>query len=407
MLLSLVLSLSILSFVYISEMKRERDKQIDRSFELTGQGIARVGNALNNALSRDFDSFINADPTPGAPLTIKFKSGAVDKTVTLGHWDTPTVAELAQLEVGLPPNFSGSAPGGGAFRIIVSKSPVGCVGSNCNIEGLAYVTVPALVGGKIDQARAGIALRAIGVDGATTTVALPGVLQGYRGGWSTPSPVNAAGILAMRAGYGASAWSPFFRIDGTKQMAADANIGGHALVNASELFTTLKAVGDPCTDVGAVAGGTVNGKGAAFVCRDSTWQLAGGKTANLGDPCSPEGSLATAISTDETLVCKNGQYIKLINMLARNIEVSRTLVKDGDVVTKPTCAAGGTPDYTFNLNNFSVDVTTAPPKQAVYITTANAGAAWNVILRLRADNGTETTGNTYSLTAIMHLECKY
>jgi hypothetical protein len=284
---------------------------------------------------------------------------------------------------------------------------VGCVGSDCNIEGLAYSTAPALVGGKLDQARAGIALRAIGIDGAITTLQSPAVLQGFRGGWSTPSPLNVAGIMAVRAGYGASAWSPFFRIDGTKQMAADANMGGHAVVNASELFTNLKAVGDACTDVGAIASGTVNGKGAAFVCRDSTWQLAGGKTASLGDPCSPEGSLATAISTDETLVCKNGHYIKLLNMLARNVEVGRALVKDGDSVVKPVCANGGMPDYTFNLNNFSVDVTTAPPKQAVYITTANAGTAWTVVLRLRADDGTETTGNTYALSAIMHLECQY
>lgn len=122
---------------------------------------------------------------------------------------------------------------------------------------------------------------------------------------------------------------------------------------------------------------------------------------------TPEGGIATSLITDEQLVCKNGRYVKLVNLIAKNIEVGRLNVVDGQSVTKPICDVGGLPDYSLIMNKLSVDVTVLPPFQSQYLTTVDNGGSWNVVLKLRSDTGSEVSGNSYSLSAVMKLECKY
>lgn len=411
-LIQVALALALFSAAVTYEMYRQYQLRLDRESEVVGQGIGKLRNVLEFALVRDADKYMSAADGSGVNITIN-KGTPSESIVGIANWNSPSIAEIANLNVGLAPGFNAKAPNGGNYRISFTKSPAGCAPANCNLEGLVWVDKAIMgEGNASDSARAGIALRAIGIDGARSTVTTPGTFTGWRGGWSVPNPTGVPGIIAGRFGYGSSSWAAFFRLDGSRALSGDADFGGNSLKNAKQLLTVAKTVGDACSDLGALAGGVVAGKGTAMVCKDNTWQPAGGKTAIAGSGCAPEGTIATSQSSDESLVCKKGndgvlRYVRLVNLIAKNVEVSRLNVVDGQVVIKPICDAGGVPDYSFNMNRTTVDVSVSPPKQAQYVTTVDNGASWSVVLRLRADNGAEASGNAYSLSALMHLECKY
>lgn len=56
----------------------------------------------------------------------------------------------------------------------------------------------------------------------------------------------------------------------------------------------------------------------------------------------------------------------MLNLLARNVEVSRQLVYDGTVVNKSACDTGGQNDYSFHLNRVTLDQRMSPshPEQS-------------------------------------------
>jgi hypothetical protein len=59
------------------------------------------------------------------------------------------------------------------------------------------------------------------------------------------------------------------------------------------------------------------------------------------------------------------------------------------------------------MNQTAVDVAVIPPLQAQYVSVDDLGASWRVKLRLKDRNTTEVSGNTYNITAVMHIECYY
>jgi hypothetical protein len=133
-----------------------------------------------------------------------------------------------------------------------------------------------------------------------------------------------------------------------------------------------------------------------------------GVRAVAGSPCSPDGITATSTATGELLVCKNGKYVKLVSLLGKKVLISSTVVQDNTVVNMPVCDVGGTPDFSFDATQVTLDLTTAPPKQTMYWTAINASATtWAVKIRLKDNTGAEVSGNTVGLTNIMNLECKY
>lgn len=405
--LSVVLIISlIVSYLYfVAEVEKNRDGDAIN----LGQNMLTAANSVNSTLGEYYGNFVGA--TAGVQLQITPSNGL--PLVTIADPSKPTVTELKQLGF-FPSNFSTKATNGGNIVVQVNKVPAGCTAPSCNIEAVVCIDKPIVKANNpaiVDAARLGLAIKAIGSDGGGSTIENPNQIAGLGGSWSVPNnvvaPNNRAGVLCARAGYGSSAFAAFFRIDGTHSMRADANIGGNSLINTKQLVTSLKAVDDACTDPGAISGGIVNGIEIAMVCRANKWKPQGGNYANAGDTCSPDGITATSLTTNEQLICKNGRYIKLVNVIAKNIEVSRLNVTDGQTVTKPTCDVGGTPDYTLVLNRTAVDVTVAPPYQSQYITTTDNGASWGIVLRLRSDTGSETSGNNYSLSALMKLECKY
>jgi hypothetical protein len=411
-LLEMSLSLLIFSAVMMVRMRADFNDLMDLRAKNAAKVMLIVQNSVNDTLASYYDNFVNMPDGAGvAPLTIVIGSGPTQSNVVIADGYHPTIADLVSLGK-LPGNFSLKSPVGGNFKISVTKSPVGCVIPNCNLEAQIVIDSPFLINGKYDEKRMGLAIRTIGADGAGTRKESTSTIYGLNGQWSEPlsaSITPAAGILATRAGYSSAAWAPFFRIDGTRWMTQDGNFGGHALVNVKHVISTLKNIDDACdvTDNGALGSGVINGNGMAMVCRNGKWKPQTGLVGNVGGACAPDGSIATDSSTGEQLVCKGGKYIRLISLIAKNVEVSRTIVKDGDTVSKPVCDVGGIADYSFDMIQMSVDITKNPPYQGQYVSSADNGASWTVLLKLVTDTGTETSGNAYGVKALMHLECRY
>lgn len=235
-------------------------------------------------------------------------------------------------------------PHGGLWRLVIEPTPATCtIPGPCNLASSIWATSPLTK--LADPSR---------VDQVAINAALAAI--GSDGGFSedsTPSTVIGAGGWTRPNKNGAVA--------GTLM-----SIGGYG----SSTYVALVNVGDACTTVGSVATSTV---GQQLICR--------------GSP---------------------SKYVPTVNALpsyaARGAKV---LVKDGDVVAKPTCDVGGTSAYSFEVNQSAIDLTVVPPLQAQYAATDDQGTSWKVKIKLKDRNTTEVSGNTYNITAIMHIECYY
>lgn len=340
-------------------------------------------------------------------------TGPTAATVTVANGSAPTMAEMVALGI-LPPNFSPKALNGdGLYHVALTKSPTGCVTPDCNIEGLVWIDSPFRTNAFVDPKRVGLAMREIGPDSAATALETPLVLSGFGGKWATGNPVAPAvgGILGVRAGYSSEAWAAYLRLDGSRWMKGNLNVGAHSVVNANQFVSVQKNTGDVCTDSGALGSGTIGGKGVAMVCQNGTWQPTK-EMGNPGDACAPEGKTAASIADNEGLVCKLGKYVRLVSLIPKAIQRSSVIVSDGTSVIKPVCDVGGVPTFSFNVTEVSVDVTVAPPKQGMYVSATDTGAGWLVKLVLRDNIGNEVSGNGYganggNLSAIMNKECTY
>lgn len=403
--LAILLIMSIAIQAFSRQMEEARDLAVINQ----GKSVASIAANLNNTLGEFYGAWVGS--LPGVSMPITLSDGTI---VDIADPAKPTIAELTKLGY-FPKNFQSTAFNGGGYSILVNKVPENCVTPSCNLEAFVCLEKPIRKAGNvghIDFSRLGLAVKTMGPDAGGSMPEHPDVISGLGGKWVIPnnvsSPANQAGILCMRAGYGSSAWAAFFRIDGSRWMKADANMGGNSVVNAKQLVTILKAIDQPCDAPGAIAGGKdSSGSEVSMICRAGKWKVQTGNMGNPGDPCSPDGSRATSNATGEDLVCKKGRYVRLVNLIPQNIQVGRINVVDGQNVPKPSCDVGGLPDYLLTINKVAVDVTVAPPYQAQYVTTIDNGASWTVVLRVRTDTGSERSGNVYSLSAIMNLECKY
>lgn len=375
----------------------------------------------------------------------------------------PTVAELKAAGY-LMPSFAVKSPLGLSFKNVLT--PTNCPGANCNVSGYAVSTA-----GYVDATGSersdllGTAIAKVGIDGGLSFANTPAVLNFYGGGTVANPAGSVASTLAIRVGSGSgmtAALNQFYKLDGSRALTGTMNANNNNITGIKDLTSTGNsslnnlavtgnlniassvAPGAACAalDAGAVrknangtglaicsgsqwqvvgnalegvtAGGAcstpgqaaTNATGVFYLCNGSFWTLAQ-TTANAGEICAPAGKTAISVTTTEQLVCKNGVYLKLSNLIAKTVEISRQLVVDGQSVAKPTCDTSGTAAYSFNLTQTVVDVSVVPPRQAMYITATDVGPNWSVMIRVRDNSGGDFSANAYSISAVMKLECTY
>ena len=375
----------------------------------------------------------------------------------------PTIPELVTggyLEAGFPVR----SPLGFAFQNTLARTGTCPGGADCRVSGFATSTAPYRDGD--GQLRIDIltsAVTYIGLDAGMSLPESPALLTSV-GGATVANPAGAvAGTLAIRIGHGSGLLpllTQYYKLDGSKPLAGAMNANGNNIngvrdLEASRLVKSLNVevtgdvqfqasgvpgttctldgstrknangtglvicsggswqlvgnvvagIGDgqPCTAAGQLGSNTT---GAGFVCNGSYWSTVN-TTANANDICSTAGRTATSIATREQLVCRNGRYMKLSNLLSRQVEMMRILVKDGDTFAKPACETGGAASYSFYLTQTVVDVAVTPPRQAMYIAAVDDITKWTVKIKVKDNTGAEVTANNYSITAVMKLECAY
>ena len=375
----------------------------------------------------------------------------------------PTVAELKAAGY-LLQGFQLKSPLGLSFKNVLT--PTNCPGANCVVSGWAYSTTGYTdADGSQRTDLLGTAIAKIGIDGALSFSNTPATLNLYGGGTVANPAGSVASTLAIRIGNGSgitALLSQYYKLDGTNALQGTMNANNNDISNVKNLTatgnTSLKNVvvtgdlnlsttavpgaacaagdagvvrknangtglvvcsgtewnlvgnavtgisaGGACTTAGQVG---TNATGVAYFCNGSFWALTQ-INANAGDTCAPAGKTAISLATTEQLVCKNGQYLKLANLIAKTVEMSRQLVTDGLSVPKPTCDYGGTASYSFNLTQTVVDVSVVPPRQAMYITATDLGATWAAVIRVRDNAAGDFSANAYGITAVMKLECTY
>jgi len=376
----------------------------------------------------------------------------------------PQISELIAAN-DLPAGFATASPLNIAFKTVMTKTGTCPSGNDCLISGWAYSTQPyADVDGSVRTDVLTYAVGTIGTDAGMAFAATPNMLT-LQGGTSVANPAGSvAGTLGIRVGSGSGLLpllSQYYALDGSRALTGPMNANGNDInsvgnlqvtnnidtnninVNGAATFSGASgAPGAACTSNGAFTKAT-NGT-ALVVCSGNVWQLVGNAvsgvsdgqacsaagqlgtdatgisyvcngsywtsmnaTANAGDSCAPAGRMAAAINNREQLVCKNGSYVRLVNLIAKSVEVSRQLVTDGTIVSKPSCDVGGTPAYSFQLTQTVVDVSVTPPRQAMYTAAVDNGASWTVQIRLKDNGGNDYSANAYAISAVFKLECSY
>ena len=385
------------------------------SADAARMGFARVQGsnmAVLSAVGAKYSSEFFSQLQSGAAVT---KNGV---TLTAGNGAgqtyAPTIANLKALgylnaDFSEQSTYSNGSTAPGLYRFRLQRFPAGCelaAVTTCDIEGFVYPDQPITVRGSTDPDGPSIAalMEPLLGDGGFSLNVNPAVVTGVGGGWTTPNPIvgNPAGTVVARFGYGSSGLSNFVRMNDTRNpnLQGDLTVVGNTKSDA--FATDLKILNSACTVANAIA----SGAGSVMICTGGTWQSIGERAAP-GSACATAGKVVTSTVTQEQLFCKNSVYVKTNSLIPQNVLVSRSTVRDLDVVTKPICDAGGAADRSFTLTQISTDVSIAPPKQSMYASTVDLGGSWQVVIRLRDDLGGEQSGNVYNITAVLNVECKY
>ena len=243
-------------------------------------------------------------------------------------------------------NTSNSAINGAPYSISFRRTPVGCLPSQCNIEGAVVLegAIADPASGHSDATIIGAILTHIGVDAAVSLPHNSHHLSGYGPGgtWSMPNPVvgNPAGVVAVRVGTAASAYTPFVRIGDLRDPRLAGNLtalGNLSIGGSGSLQGELSVNGNITTPGEIAAEGRVSGAELKFStpvtvgasCEPATLAfLEGGGLAlcnttgtyqaliryeNQKTACPHEGLLALDSGSVKSLICYRGQWVNMVD----------------------------------------------------------------------------------------------
>lgn len=228
-LLEVLLAVTIAIFLgsqQLGQLKRETE---NKQAQIVGQQMRSVGNAFNAYLAQNYEAIVNMSsyPAPGTaehPGPVACDAGTRICTITS---DTLRRAGL------LPASFSGRNSFGSTYNYYIRVT-----GSSArwNVDGVVVTNDPYVVGGAVRHDMIGVAMTEAGADSGSTRT-LPNQINGYNGTWLETSypQVNQIGLLAFRAGYGASNNSAYLRIDGSLPMAGNLRMGNHDILEGRNI----------------------------------------------------------------------------------------------------------------------------------------------------------------------------
>lgn len=446
MLLELALVLAISTILLAGQLNKITAAVDEGNAVASAQYLQKLQGGINAYYQRNDRELKRGDPVTGFANPLQ-----------------PTIPEL--IAAGdLDASFPLRSPLDLVFRNVLNRTGSCPAGPDCKISGWSFSTAGYVdAEGRLRNDVLTSAVAYIGMDAGMSLPESPALMTRIGGG-TAPNPAGAiAGTLGVQTGDGTGLLpqlSQYYKLNGERALTGSMNVNNYDINSVGNLQVTgttttedlevqgearMLGTGTPgaaCTTPAAVRRNT-NGAGLV-VCFSNTWQLVGNVvpgiadgetcsdagmvgssatgvafmcngsywsslnvTANPGEACAPAGKTATAIGNREELVCKNGRFVRLANLLSKNVEVSRQLVSDGTTVPKPMCDVGGTAAYSFHLTQTIVDVAVTPPRQAMFVSATDTGPSWTVHVKLKDHTNAEFSANAYSITAVMKLECSY
>lgn len=169
-----------------------------------------------------FDNYITLQNDQAVTVNgVTLADGAAD-----GQTRRPTTANLQNMGY-LPNGFLANAVlNTGAYRFSITKSPGGCVGAACAIDGLLWIDQPVYARGSTepDGVSLGAMQMRIGGNSAASDLTNPAILQGTGGGFTLANPVagNPAGVIGVRVGFNAEVEAAYVRVGDNR----DPNLAG-------------------------------------------------------------------------------------------------------------------------------------------------------------------------------------
>jgi hypothetical protein len=328
--------------------------------QLQADAMLAIRGAAHKLVMQNYAAYQN-----GLPVTAN--------SVTLAHGTSsgqslrPTVANLRSMDLG-----ANAALDNGLYKnlntatydIQISKSPAGCTAASatCNVSGLVCLNQPMRsresAVGEVDGIGLGAYLNKMGGIGGSSMVGAPGTILGSDGTWSATNPIagTPAGIICARFGFGSTEGDylskgdprdPDFKggvtISGTIPgspysliVNGDANITGSLTIGGGGV------VGAACSPNLSMVWGDIAGVPTLMKCVGGVLTPADLAYSSANTACTPEGRIAQS-STGSFLICRDGRYRPMADMVGRVGFYDVQLYGQGQVVTTPVCDASTQP----------------------------------------------------------------
>ncbi len=192
--------------------------------------------------------------------------------------------------------------------------------------------------------------------------------RGTVGAWdgtNLRATVGSDGLIEARDGSGTST----AKLDGTAGRASGKSLQA----------TDVGTVGAACTTAGDQRQ-RAGASGAYVVCQNGFWVPFGARVVASGSACTVGGEYAID-STGQAMVCKpvgsggGGYFVAAKHLLSDFVFIASSLVTDGTVIAKPSCATVGT----------------TPGSALIFIVAQTEGSSDGAFNRYAVDNGSNWT----------------
>lgn len=295
LLITALLGLVVSSLAGVAIVNAKRDEMTRSAGVGEATALLNMQGGVNILIANAWQTFQAGSPVTYNGVTVT--PANVGGTLT---WE-PTMAQLQGMGV-LPSGWTTttSRATGAAYRVRIVRSPAGCAGTACSVEGRIWSDAPFAVPGvanSTDAKLVGPILAKIGADAGVSLPGSPATVTGYGFTWSTANPVagQPQGVVMVRVGTAAAAFAQFVRIGDTRDPALQ---GPLTVAGATNLNSTLNVAG--ATTVNS----TFNVAGASTF--NSTVNAAGTITSNtaVGAKDNASACLRAALEANGNIVSR-------------------------------------------------------------------------------------------------------
>lgn len=253
--MSVLMALAIGSVITIGQIEGQRTQQQLTTGRIQGDLLLLMRDAVNTYAMENYPALQMDQPVTKEGVTLN--NGTAD-----GQSFSPTVANLVAMGYLAPGTNAGASINSGQYRVRLTKIPLGCVGTTCNITGTVYIDQPVTRPGsnQIHGMAVGSLIDKVGGDAMVALNTAPGELVGMSGANMANPLGTREGVVGARVGFGSSAFGRFLIVGDPR----DPNFQGNLTVAGNtNLGGTLNVAGNTTLNQNLSVAGTSTVGGAA------------------------------------------------------------------------------------------------------------------------------------------------